>query len=81
MVCRMMKTKCLNDSLSLIWQICRPDVERPQQLRRNARDDLPLAYKIASQPLEECYAARVTESAVSFLPRRRRIVRGLIWRS
>ena len=36
MVCRVMKTKCLNDSLSLTWQHCRPDVERPQQLRRNA---------------------------------------------
>ena len=41
MVWSVVKTKCLNDSLSLIWQHCGLDVERPQHLRRNARDGLP----------------------------------------
>ena len=46
------------------------------QQNRSPTDSLGL--KIASQKPEACYAARVTELLVSFLPRRRRIVRGLI---
>ncbi len=154
-----MKTKCLKDSLSLNWQLCRPHAERPRQLAPSekgfssparllaqpewdslrarclssfdAKDTEPFSGpspagvfspeslvgpglvqdrppavvrggprrgrrilhgarngwlpviqgESASQGLDERYAARVTVPTVSFLPKRRRIVRGLIRRS